>query len=137
MDFLLGKISSADACIDQYLKLINDIKEDIKKFKLQNGIQQYRLLIARSPIHNYISEDKAARIFSKELDCRDVLLPKEVYLTEKEEEIKVGEKRKRDEKALEKQNPEKRKKLQEEESKGPTLQFKSPFSLYSRSVNSV
>ena len=34
MDFLLGKIASADACINQYLKLINDIKEDIRKFKL-------------------------------------------------------------------------------------------------------
>jgi hypothetical protein len=36
-----------------------------------------------------------------------VRLPKEVYQKE-EEEIKLGEKRKREEKELEKQNPEKR-----------------------------
>jgi hypothetical protein len=66
----------------------------------------------------------------------DVRLPKEACQKE-EEEIKLGEKRKREEKELEKQNPEKRQKVEEEEKKGPTLQYKSPFSLYSRSVNSV
>ena len=79
MDFLLGKIASAEACIDQYLKLINDIKEDIRKFKLQNGIQQFRFVIARSAIRHYISEDQSAKIFEKEIKCRDVLLPREVY----------------------------------------------------------
>ena len=55
------------------------------------------------------------------------------------EEARVGEKRKRDEKAEEKENPEKRQKIEDkEETKGePMLQFKKPFKLYSRSVNSV
>jgi hypothetical protein len=67
-----------------------------------------------------------------------VRLPKEAYQQEQQEEMKLGEKMKRDEKEQEKHNPEKRQKQEEEEeTKGPTLQFKSPFSLYSRSVNSV
>ena len=56
-EFLMDKIGSPEACIEKYLKILNDIKDDIQKFRLKNGIQQFRLIIDRSPIKSYISED--------------------------------------------------------------------------------
>ena len=68
------------------------MKQDIKDSRLRAGIQQFRLMFARSRMGQFVTQDIAALIWLEVIGGEDVKLPPEC-------ERRIGEKRKRDEKA--------------------------------------
>jgi hypothetical protein len=75
--------------------LIKEIKSDITDNNLKPGIQQFRLVIARSRLNQYVNQEAAARIWLSVIRGRDEKLPDELVSDN-------NKKRKRDEKAEDK-----------------------------------
>ncbi|TNV81339.1 hypothetical protein FGO68_gene7848 [Halteria grandinella] len=138
--YLIDEIPTAQKAIDQYIDLIGNLKNEMKRHGLRKGVQQFRLIMLRSGLLKHVNQDSGAAIWVRVLGGGDIKLPKEVL--NDIPKIEIGKRKARDD-DIKMLSPEEEKKGGAGEEKRPrfedepSYQFTAPFKLYSRLVNST
>lgn len=85
LEYLAGKILTPEEMVDQYLKNIKDLNDQMTKMKLNYGVQQFRYIVFKSKVCNFINEEQGARAWIKVHGGNDIPLPNEAYEEDEEQ----------------------------------------------------